>query len=67
AHVRAAEPLPLLVALVRDGKAKTRAWAISALRLLSTTSEARETVTQAVPMEDEERETLLAKIRTLCF
>jgi len=65
--LRAAEPLPALVSLIRVGKARTRAWAASALRLLSTTSEARETVTQSVPMEVEGREKLLAKIRTLCF
>jgi len=66
-QLRSAEPLRPLVALVKDGKAKTRAWAISALRLLGNSSEARETITHAVPMEAEERETLLAKIRTLCF
>jgi len=54
--LRAAEPLPALVSLIRVGKARTRAWAASALRLLSTTSEARETVTQSVPMEVEGRE-----------
>ncbi|CAE7210290.1 unnamed protein product [Symbiodinium sp. CCMP2592] len=66
-QLRLAEPLPPLVALVKDGKARTRAWAVSALRLLGNSSEARETITQAVPMEAEEREKLLAKIRTLCF
>lgn len=65
--LRAAEPLPALVSLIRGGTARTRAWAASALRLLSTTSEARETVTQAVPMEAEGREKLLAQIRALCF
>ncbi|CAE7453200.1 unnamed protein product [Symbiodinium natans] len=66
-QLRLADPLPALVALVKDGKARTRAWAVSALRLLGNSSEARETITQAVPMEAEEREKLLAKIRTLCF